>query len=61
MSRSEIYAAIREVVGCKQDEFDAEGDEWLSRPNPDEASLDVDYLTDALETLFDSMLRQARA
>jgi len=38
--------------------YAAEGDEWLYRPNPDEAELMVDALTDALTTAVTAWMRR---
>lgn len=44
---------LRDIIGARTDEFDAPGDAWLFRPNPDEASLMVDALTDAVRAYFE--------
>lgn len=43
---------LRALIALQPGEYDEEGDEWLFRPNPDEASLDVDRLTDAILDLI---------
>jgi hypothetical protein len=49
---SDARDKIRSLLARTDDEFDTEGDHWLFRPNPDDASLKVDYLADELVELF---------
>jgi len=51
---------LRKLLARKTDQFDEEGDEWLFRPNPDEASLAVDFLECAIEDEILGPLRAER-
>lgn len=44
-----LHAAIRALIAEHDpDQYESEGDHWLSRWSPDDAELRVDALTDAI-------------